>query len=858
MFDYLIDHALKNVWCTPNQDQQVIVKPARLTPVGGVWNNVQIQWRVIPLPVKSKRFHVYQIGQLHPLLLGLFPIQSQWMTISEACNRQKLIADLFSDNGVQFPRHDTWYMVTRDKNLIFAVREPDPGTIGFNLDFENFYFRVYSNAYYNSDRAAPLDDFVYTEGMRVIRTQDILDMQTKFNQYAARPRGVTYAFVNGYKVSSIDLISTKVNDVVEFVYDSAIKRIVDFSINDLRTFVSKEDLTRKYLLHFPGLADGIIDFQDDVDAFLIKHDGARHKGVFIHKNLERALRMVTHKDYSIDVDVIQSLVDGQPEWLDPKELTVRLHIRKSGYQRPLVFNNNRIHELYKLGDYDLQRALLGIDSTVPVFRADELEDSDYCKLMAFKNSCVTREIVQGAYGYNAISKLIADTPTDTRLSSNQKVIDVPYGLTDESTAFEYDVDGSLLGWHLHLTGSIYAISDFRTERVELIAGYTDDILDEVYGQQVSAIDPENNYRFYTCPIVNGHPNNKWVDVTGSGNYAIANNQVTWLINPLTTYTLVRGDSVNLGYDLNLPMTDGVLRFSLTHRATRDNQMSTYVMQIPMGELDIFLNGKSLIEDIDYFVRFPEIVIISKEHLVNPETDLQSLMIRFSGFCKPDMTRARIEDIGFIDHGLLSNNNRFDIRDDKVLRITVGGALKKREELEFAENDSGVTAPDARNGHPYLIRDIVVPLRGLTDEDTYSLRAKSMVIDKQVSDYMTLKMPGPVFPTPNVIEARYELFSPFCCKIMNDLNSGVIDDPRLKDHYNDEVVYELVEPYLPLLKYDPTQPEQTIDPRYVIIHPHNLYRVVDMDIYNYKFLERATRIFLNNQVALSHFIRISPT
>lgn len=860
MFDYLVDYALKNIWCTPDQDTQLIVQPAKLTPYGGAWNKVDIHRSTYPLPEAKVRFHVYQIGQLHPMLMRLFPSNQVWMRISENCTKQYMIANVYNDAGVQMPLFECWYMVTEDKNLVIALKEQDRTPI--NLDTDNMYFRVYSNEYFKSVRSTPNADYVKVGGKRCLNQQEILDLQYEFTHLQTLP-GHAWATVNGYKVSNIDLFTAQVGDVVEYVYDSSIKRILDFKIKDLKNFNSWLDDRRKYLLHYAGRGDNTIDYNDDIDLYLLEPLAQnRHKGIYFHKNPKDAMRNLTHKDYSIPVQMVSAFVAAEPTWNDANLLTLRLHIRKSGYQRPLVYEASRIHELYKMADADVRRALLGLDSVVPEWRAENLEGAGYTQVMAFdkqtkpKPTCLSPELVQEALGYNAISKQLADTPRFVRVSSGQKVIDVPYGLQKKSTAYEYDDKGVMLAWHPHQEGSIYPARDTRTKYVEMIANYTDDQIEEVYGNVVSTLSPNANYRFYTCPIRNGQPTNEWVDVTDSGLYAVVNNQLTWFTDP-DTYPMVRGDSQNLGYDLNLVPVGGILKFSLTHRVFRGGVTATQVMQIPMGELDLMLNGKSLIEDLDYIVRFPEIVINNKEYIkADDRNGPQRITVRFTGFCDKDFNRVNQEDKGWVDHALLSHNNRFDIRDDKVLRITVDGCLKDRTELLFAETHSGVIAPDARNGAPYLIRDIIVPLRGLTKENTYSLREKSRATDKRVSDYLTLKLPEKPFNNPNAIQKLYQVFSPFVCKITYDLKNGIIDDPRIWDHYGDQDVKEICEEYEYLLKYDPTQETTPVDPEYVIIHPHNLMEVIDLDIYRYTFLEKVVRLYTRGKVQLSHFIRLT--
>lgn len=858
MYDFLEQHALKNVWCAPKQDKLSIIQPARITPPGGVWNQVKVNWRTFALPIKAKRFHVYQVGQIHPLLLGLPAAQYRWVSFTEAMNEMKLIADLYVDSGVQLPRFEAWYMVDADKNLLIAVLDPKP-KIDVDLNTQPLYTRLYSNAYYASLRAGGTD-VITTVGSRPTTTDQILALQAQFQSLQTQP-GAVYAFVNGYKVSAIDLFTVALGDAVEYIYDSSVFKVVDFLINDLRTFDSLLDQKTKYLLHYAGVGDQEIDYQDDVDVFLTHTEtNGRTKGVFVHRNAGDTLRMVTHKDYALVVQTLVALKNYQPNWTDMNALTVRLHIRYGGWDRPLVNEANRIKELYKLSDDDLRAAMLGLESSVINWRADTLENAAYPAIMSAPDPSLTKELVEDAYGYNAISKLLADTPTFTVDQGGQKIISVAHGLQVNSYGYEYDEDGYLLGYFPHSpSGELYIAKDVRAHLVEMIAGVGDTQLDEVYGELSTTLDPATDYRMYICDIVNGVPNNQWTDVTGSTKYGIVNNVLTWTIDTTQKYTLVRGNRRFLAYTLNLTpqqINDGVLRFTLTTRQRRGDDVQNWIMQVPMGELDLWLNGRSLVPEVDYIYKFPQVVITSKEYLVNPATQAQRIDIRFTGHSKADQSLQDTEqDKGWVQYQLLSKNGRFNIRDDKVLRIIANGALYDRSELKFAENDSGVSVLDPINGRPYLVRDIIVPMRGETLSDTYAMRDVSIATDKRISDYLTLKIPEPVEPPPNVIGALYKLYSPFCCKLIYDLNAGLLDDPRMYGAYGTALVLELCQPYEWLLAFDPTQEATAADPDFTIIHPHNLDTVIDIGIYQYKFLQMAVKQYLNNKVQLSGFLRL---
>lgn len=870
MYDYIVDNAQKNVWCTPNQDMQSITQPARITPVGGVWNTVSVQWRTITLPVQSVHFHVYQIGQINPALMGLVNSFNKWMTFTAAMNKGKLIADIYTGTGVQLPRYACWFMVTRDRNLIVAVQfQP---TIPVNLDTDPIFIRLYKNAYYQSAEANVTLDFIQCQGLTCLATSDILGLQTDFvalqNKMAAGtiPTGEVYAFVNGQRVSGIDLFTAQVGDCVEYVYDSSIYKIVEFNISDLQqlVFTSTLDSELKYLLHYPGTSDNEIDYQDDIDAFLYlpgSDPQGRWKGLFYIRNAVDAMRMVTHRDYAIPTAYVQAYItNGVMGWTDATQLVMRLHIRKGGWNRPLVFENNRIEELYKLPDAEIVQAMIGVNATLPYWQAATLEASPYTQIMRSNLPDITNALVASAYGYNAVAKLLGDAPQPTFLSSNQVVANVPYGMQNNSTAYEYDASGNYIGFFQHPMGAVYPASNNVAAWVEFIGGQGGNLLDETYGQSTVTLTPGTDYRYYTCPInqITGQPTYVWTDVTGTSAYTVTsdNAQATWAVNPLTTYTLVRGDTKHLAYELQIAPQAGVLEFTLMQQAVRQLQIQTIEMEIPMGELQLWLNKKALIEGIDYIVDFPQIVITNMKYLLQPATQVQTIDIRFTGFCNSDLTRSPVEDVGWVKWGRLSSNNKFDIRDDKVLSIFVGGQYYDRTDLVFAETDPAVIAPEAIDGEPYQIRDIVVPMQNYVADDTYTFRAASEVIDDAVSGYLTLKLPEVDPSTPSTTAALWQVYSPFFCRIMNDLISGVFAPSFLTSAYSDQDVLNACQSYTWLLAFDQTQDANLYDANFMIVQPHNLNTVVTVSIYIYKFMSRVVSVFLHNLVNMSHSINIA--
>jgi len=860
MFSFLRDHASKNVWCSPEQDNQVILAAQRITRPGGELISFPIMTRRIELPTKDRRYHIFQVGQAHPSVLGLLPrfpnwTKASWKKFSDTVEKLPLFCDLYTDTGVHLALHRAYYMYTDDRALIFAIDLTGKSPIDYQRD--QIYLRLYTNAFFESNQGAALVNKTQTGGLTIQRSSDILAIQTQVIQKRLLP-GQVFCFINGHLVDEINLFTAKIGDVVEYIYDASIKRIVDLKVESLKTFTSTLDSSYKYLLHYPKTGEDMIDYVDDIDVYVLKKDGARFKGQYLHRNKEDALRMVTHRDYSVPVDTFEHIARSLAELtslqpLDLREFYIRLYIRNSGLKRPLVYDHQRIFELYKLDDNDVVNAMVGVDAVIPEWTATQLEDSAYTELMRTPYNEINIDLIERAYGYNAITKIIGDTPTKTRLFNGVQIIELPIGLYEKSTVYEYDANGVLLEYHQHMLGTVYSARNSQTRIVEGVAGLGSNEPSVIYGLDNINLPSTYSYRVYMCYLVDGLPNNDWRDITDSNLYHVVDDVLIWNNLETEQYLMVRTDEKFLTYTLELHAVAGTYYFDLTETVDGLER----VMTVPMGDLDIWLNGKALIQGLDYVVDFPRVMIFNKAYLRQPAgSSSQTIVVRFTGFCDENLKMRQPEDYGFIEHGVLSNDSEFDIRDDKVLRITVRGDVKHRSDLKFSEDHSGVSIVDVLNGAPYQIKDVIVPLRTLTHEETYRLRARSEDLDQRIEEYMTLKYPQPDRDAVSAISNRHMLYSPFFSHIVSDLASGQIDKTRLERVLEETDVLELCAPYEYLLETDPLNENLKIDQRYIVIHPTQLTSAVGLDLYSYKFMQRVVALYGKGLIQLSPYLNVS--
>lgn len=866
MSNPVLQHALENVWCVPEQDFQYIFSGYRVSQSRAEINRFRLMNREIRTPTAGVRYHIYQIGHLHPDTAGLLPpghdwYNEVWLDFTVPINTRKTYIDLYNDQGYQLPRYKSYYMFTRDRCLLVAVERDKHFDV--NLLNERVFLRVYRNAYLRTLGSDAIADSMLSVGKDIKNIDDVLAFQLQYNTLAAKP-GAVAVYRDGWYIDKVDLFNFQIGHRLDMVYDSTFKRVVTFKIADLLSFESTLDRKRKYLLHYPQSDDNVIDYHDDIDIHIYYQSAeGRYQGRYYHHNTRESIRMVTHRDYSVPVDYIQRICQdiftdlGLVGTVDYGKMYIELKIRHGGANKPLVFDHQRIFELYKLDDQDVLDAMVGTNAVVPEWTANALESSYYTKLMRADSADLNVTLAQEAYGYHSLSRLLGDSPLKVD-TSGTPVVKLPPVYHETATVYEYDQFGTLLGNYHHQLSDEYYPVNAGCALVEPYVGKGSHAPKQRFGKDNIQLSTRYNYRVYMCYENGGIPDNNWKDITGSEHYHVENNYLRW--NNLETgqFLMVRYDDSFLAYDMDVPIIAGTLYFTFSSMEDRngDGNYDHHVLGVPYGEMDIFLNGHPLIQGLDYIVEFPKVYIINKKYLRLPVDTLQHIHVRMNGFCRSDLTMEPMDDFGFIEHGCLSDNDRFNLRDDRVLRITVGGKVVERDSVKFSERANQVDPLNPLNGVPYQIRDRVIPLLNFVPDDTYALRSKAKLVDKHVSDYLTLKLPEAVYGSPNAILEQYPLISPFTVHILFDLIAGNLDDQIMNKPLSVNDIDRICQPYRELLKFDPAHLNEGFDWRYIKMIPHPLSTVIDLNLYQYRFLMNAVKLYCGDRVELSGYVQFS--
>lgn len=877
----LAQHAIDNVWCNPGLDNQTILGPKRITPPAGARNNFTIMWDPYLLPTNGDIYHVFQIGGINPVVLGLFQTNvytpsKAWINMMDVCNTQHTTINVYNDNGISIPLHSIYYNYTISGDLVIAIKE-NVG-IPINWSTEQLYMRLYTNAYFVSNNVIPVKPNVF--GSTLATSLDATIFVNTCATYTGN--GKLFVYVNGYLIDTATMFNVFAGDTVEAIWDASVLKTIDISVSTLKTFNSFLDSKSKYLLHYPNDGVNAIEYWDDNDIYIVsKLNPLKSLGVFYHNNAIDATRMVTHRDYSIVVAYAQSHINvlkvntNANVVIPNNKLSVRLIIRRPATVKPLSFNSSLINELYKLSDADIVKTMTGNVVGPVIWTASALESSGYTAMMRSSYQEYMKGIystsdyyVKQAYSHNNVAALMSNTPQIPTLVNNVLTVDVPSGLQSYSTVYEYDANGLYLGNYPIVASAIYHPFNPTCAMVEILKGVgglhngwivSNPTINGASKPDIVFPYPTRYELVYARSIDNnGIPTGPW-SIRGIIDPVLMSNNILPLSNatiPALTEYLIRIDSKFLCYDTTINLVNGVYSFTLSEQITLNGVPTMMVLQNPLLTLDIFLNQHALIEGVDYILNGTLVTILSTKWLLNNGSGPQVIHVRYTGLDQNidfvSMIGGNV-DKGWVAYNMLSNNNKYDFTEGRVQRVIVDGRVVDKSAIVFSDNHSGVGVPNIPNGVPYSVMDIPINTAYFLN----NIGVSSLLIQeykderalyKDVANYMNSLLPQPPRVGLSVIPNKYNLYSPFISNLINDLIAAVIPVNSLMPNLTDNEIITICQPYEHLLDSDPIK--LNLDPQYVLITPHPHSTVMQLSFFQYRFLNNVVRLYCNGLVSLS--------
>ena len=835
----LLTFAQSSLWANDKKDSNYRIALKRLTLPSGDYVKTYVLERYIALPDSSTRYCVYQIGQVPPQYLNVLlgersKIFDYWHDSTAIMNAQHTLIDVYDSAGVRVPSACVFIQYTREQNLILAVRCDEH----LRANLTQLYLRVYQNTYY--ERLGENVGFWHL-CTRAKTLQELADFQHSCTQHPA----LMQYWVNGVMVNAISLLNAKSYDWLEARYDRSVHDIITLPVSKLAVYVSTLDARPKFLLHPPKDEDDRIYCCEDVDIYLTRTD--THEGVFLYRHYPQAFRQVTHRDYGLDAQLLEALkASPLMQTVDTPTLSLTLLRRFSSLIRSLPYEANRIHELYRLDDKNVLDALIGTADSIPLWRAEKLEASMYIKLLTDSLPTQRSSEVIDALGYHSLQHYFAKTP---QFCSGSAVM-LPPLFEKDATVYEYDTDGLLSNIVYNEKGAYYIPRAPSTRYLEVIRGGLGQSAPVIFSHSNTVAKPQANWRLYKVRLINNLPSNLVEDITADPD-TIDEGATVRYRGDLTGYVLaLRHDASNVRVDIDLLARGGIFYFTLKERYFYNGVLHELDSIIPPGQITLYANRRSLIEGIDYLVDYPTIYLISKPPLMQEALQsAQSIHVRLTGLSN-NLARYVSDDRGFILGGVLSNNQKQDVRAEKVIKVIAGGRLYHPSELQYADTSATLRLVDPLNGSPYSLEEMIAPMSDCTTRDTYKLFEEAKATDAILTQYLTQELPGAA-PT-STITARYALYSPFLSRLIYDILTGVLPPSAYENVTSREMITRTCAPYETWLRNDPLQ---SADIRYVAIHPHPNLSPIDLPYWGYHFITQVISIYAKDRVDYHTSLRI---
>lgn len=849
MISELQKHAVEHLWQNPSADGQLNVRLKKLTPFNGTVVAVNDGGGFVKLPDYSRWYDVYTMGTTHPNWGNLNIKENQWVTGETVVNTYGTYLRIYSETGVSYPLKHVYFTKMKNGTILIAIPVLD-----IYSDFSHGAFlRIYAGKSHIISPTPELQVSVvsYVVDSNARRSQIIAD----YVRAVSNNRGQVVAWVNGIARPNLAINQLAMWDDVEFIIDNSVKRVVKFKVGDLRTYTSKLDSMRKYLLHMPKKDNDWI-FSDDVELMVC----SKTIGYYYHLNQSANVRQLTHNDLSIPTKRIKdmwsdwNLNDRRTSGVNSvHDLEVVVSIREDYNDRPVIYNTDRIHELYKLTDTQIIDAMVGSNSVVPEWQAANLEESHVNKVAASPLSKLTKRSVTDAYGYHGLSYYFAKTPQLLNHDGNFNSLTLNPFMVEGCSVYEYDENGKMLGCSNHPTTSTYYKAKHpNAHLVETIPSFASTGLDVIHNAKDQQLSLKHDYRFYLRKVLGDIPSGEYIEAVEGEDYTFEHGQVTWSVDRARRHPTIVTAKNHIFYEFTLPKAKGRYTFPINNV----DEGKSLPLLYDVETVEVWVNGHSLVNEIDYKVIDNTVTILSKVWFNAENTDKVSVRARGIN------ARRRAADHGFIIDGKLSNNDSYDARDGKVTRIVGAGRLFTNDMVVFGEDES-LNVNNGYSGFPYSIDDPTIPLRDLyakweADGDyvsTYVLRDKARDFDMRIEKYLDVYLEKPPFPERQTLKNYYHLYSPVLSAVIADLLSGLLvpKEDSVTDRVSTQQLDEIMLGYNKYLDYCPAR--NGYDLRFVVVHPHARYETLAVTELGYVLLERINHRYLNSGVQLNQYLKI---
>lgn len=839
----ILSQMTKKAWCNPSADRQYTFKPARITKSFGARHVLRLPHIEYVLPQDGRKYAVYEIGQLPPYVYGFDGSDiAIWNRIDTLAQKESMVFNPMI-NHRQLPLSSVYIKRSEANSTIIAVDleiNKELLSSGYPL-----IFRTYNNYWYTGAGNGLTVGVKYFSKV-IASNQDIQDALDFVTTHTALGYGWFQYFHNSLYTDGIVASDIAMGDSIDIIFDSSGDSYFDVSRRDFKSFVSSIDGTGKYIVQTPDEVDiTTVRFYDDLDFYVCSMDkwpsGAdKVIGVHAYRQRERDVRMLTHKDYSFDTDLYSRIITQQDGDINFRDSFIRVFRRRPGVERTLIRDGNYMRDLYLLPKATRLQLHRGTLSNISVWHAASLEASAYSKWMALPAASVNYSNINNVLSWDGLFDI---SQTITKVSAT--TISLPLMMNNGGSIYMFDDLGELSNVYTIPSDQI-GVTTWQVLPTE-VNGF---VVPGKMAQLSQDLD-------LTAPMLSdrptGYADRRYFKLgTGGWNVAKAgvdftynaNGSVNWAPKHASSSRVKRSCGLYYQREVTILPKDIVVPISIWPDSTMPPS------RIPFGRIAVWVNGRRLIEDLNFIVDDFKVILLCRDYYDNTNLTLKVNILAWGLYGETTSVRR----VGFIQHRLLGYDTTFDLTPFRHKEIYIDGLTPKRSELNYSEYDTGTPLNvKFREGAPYVIESVIGAAPIATLGGVVREQSQELAIEEEIRDYLSTHWPEPVINSNVIIPRRHQVISLLMHTLINDIKVGKLDIDF--EDMTDIAVDLALRPYSDIIAKDliNTMPEWYFS--FVVPVATGRTSIVTVLSREYNFLATVNRLYLQNKVQLNDHLNV---
>ena len=791
----------ENVFSNDPVDNVIKYKLHRLTPASGVIGTFNVFEVGVDVPKTGDRYHIYALGNINLIRIGISPevrsvLQQNWVPLAGASAVGRLTIRIISEDGLIASNNDCFVSEMISGNILIAIKSKLKADIP--LAKEPVYLTTYRNAYLGTDGSLVYKSkAIVNDG-----AEELIDIITG---YPSSDNSTSF-IVNGLFYTGLPRDSLRVQDTIDAAMDDTVESIITHSLDSLYTFKSTLHDTYKYILPYKTSPSTKIRYHNETDIYVTGITSVGNRVGVLYANLqEDDVTMITNDYYGVKTDKVQYLLNKLSDRLGTlTSPAITMVVRHMSNPRTIIPSRVRMDVLHKLPVKDVLNLLSPSSVNLNLWLAANLEADYYTRSMG-----------------NIL------------------------------TSSKEDVDLSLVALGLHammyFEGKGVMIPDTASVKVPICYVPAFTLYSYNNGTLVSKVGRTNDYNLTVSndidvlEFIPGIHNDAFATRINDGTTVPVNTEYSIYIKDINTLTEVTGDATKYTIvDNKIRRTSGFLRSFYISKVTqcfnrdyllgdtfyKDNAMvipvvdgnGDYVYEL-YSTIEVSLNGKWLMDTVDFKVDLPYISITNSE-FIDHSKDKQLVHVRSYGVGRFD-TKSTTH-VGVVTDGAISVLNDITSVHPGNTIVTYNGTRRLLDHYKGISN--------LPNGTLYTLSYPNIPTARSFLVDQRILKNNANVTDGSIRDLLLSKYNAVPIPTG---AGEMVLVSPFIAKMLHiildrsDSTLDVINSPSLIDTFCASYVY--------LLDYEPGVMLTTELKSHITTIPHGRGTVVRVSSIKYNLI-----------------------